>query len=81
MTTIRSGKPKPDDDDDDDDGEAPMSQRCCVDCAKLSPKTQTAHTLISAQHGWRLLRAPGPVGVVYEWRCPQCWATRKARSA
>jgi len=78
MATIRFGKPQRDDDDDD----APVSERRCVDCSKLSPKTQTAHTLISAQHGWRLLRASDATGGVgYEWRCPQCWATRKARSA
>jgi hypothetical protein len=46
----------------------------CVDCGVLSPKTDTNYTLISARHGWRLIRRLNEAGAnVLEWRCPGCW--------
>jgi len=51
----------------------------CVDCGKSSPATETDYTLISSQFGWRLRRERLPDGnVLFEWRCPQCWAKFKA---
>jgi hypothetical protein len=50
----------------------------CVDCRRVAPQTNTAHTLLSASFGWRLSRckaADGAEGV--EWRCPVCWRARK----
>ncbi|NUP09092.1 MAG: hypothetical protein HOW73_23830 [Polyangiaceae bacterium] len=50
----------------------------CVDCGTSSPKTKTAHTLISSKHGWRLSRiADEQGGYRFEWRCPPCWAAHK----
>jgi hypothetical protein len=64
------------DEEDDDDAQ---SQRQCVSCRVLSPKTHTAHTLISAQYGWRLARvALAEGGHRLEWRCPPCWTRFKA---
>ncbi len=45
----------------------------CVDCTMLAPQTTTAHTLISAQHSWRLIRREVSGKRVLEWRCPDCW--------
>lgn len=64
--------------DPDDEDEAP-SQRQCVACRAVAPKTNTAHTLISAQYGWRLARvALAEGGYRLEWRCPPCWTRFKA---
>lgn len=52
--------------------------RECADCGKLPPHTETAYTLISPKHAWRLSRRPGPDGgVIVEWRCPECWRKYK----
>jgi hypothetical protein len=52
----------------------------CVGCRAWSPPTETEHTLISAQHGWRLTRRFDDAGtMVVEWRCPACWARYKQR--
>jgi hypothetical protein len=51
----------------------------CVDCHRVAPETNTAHTLLSASFGWRLSRAKtadGGASVV--WRCPACWRQHKA---
>lgn len=55
----------------------------CISCGKKSPATNTDYTLISAQFGWRLLRARLPDGgIEMEWRCPECWREyKKARDA
>jgi hypothetical protein len=54
----------------------------CVDCAASAPTTNTAHTLISAQHGWRLARRKTPEGQsLVEWRCPGCWLRYKSRQS
>jgi hypothetical protein len=54
----------------------------CVDCSASAPTTNTAHTLISAQHGWRLARRKTPEGQrVIEWRCPRCWLRYKSGQA
>ena len=47
----------------------------CVGCGVLSPETETNFTLISARHGWRLIRRPDDASgrQVLEWRCPRCW--------
>jgi hypothetical protein len=68
-------------DEEDDDAEAPISHQC-VDCRAHSPPTRTQHTLISAKHGWRLIRVAGSDGSHrFEWRCPKCWASYKAHQA
>lgn len=64
----------------DDEDEEPGSQRQCVDCGSHAPRTQTAHTLISSKHGWRLSRARATEGYSFQWRCPKCWAAYKART-
>jgi hypothetical protein len=50
----------------------------CADCGVHAPKTTTAHTLISREHAWRLIRRSVADGVVAEWRCPRCWQRFKA---
>ncbi len=53
--------------------------RSCVGCGASAPKTETAYTLISAMHGWRLTREVDAEGKrVAQWRCPSCWAKLKA---
>lgn len=50
----------------------------CIDCNKQSPETETDYTLIGAQFGWRLTRAPATDGSLHlEWRCPTCWIEYK----
>jgi len=49
--------------EDDDLLEAPASRRQCKDCKIFAPPTETAHTLISSRHGWRLSRKQTPHGV------------------
>jgi hypothetical protein len=56
-----------------DNDEEESFQRQCVDCRAFSPSTQTAHTLISSTHGWRLERTWGQGQFVLAWRCPRCW--------
>jgi hypothetical protein len=52
----------------------------CVDCRTPPPATQTAFTLISATHGWRISRGHAADGaIVIELRCPACWQKHKAR--
>jgi hypothetical protein len=54
-------------------------QHQCVDCKTLAPSTDSDHTLISAQHGWRLTRGKTAGGHnAMEWRCPACWGRFKA---
>lgn len=58
----------------DEDGDEPPSQHQCVACRALSPPTRGAHTSVSAQHGWRVVRtALTDGGFRYEWHCPACW--------
>ncbi len=68
--------------DDDDNDEEPGSPRQCVDCGACAPRTQTAHTLISSKHGWRLSRARDATanGYTFQWRCPKCWASHKTKA-
>ena len=50
--------------------------RQCIACGSVAPAA-SAHTLISAKHGWRLRRA-GEIGSArMEWFCPNCWAARR----
>src|SRR5690349_16474193 len=64
--------------DDDDDSDVDGPTWYCVDCGASSPKTRTAHTLISSKHGWRLARIPDDRGGYrFEWRCPGCWSAFK----
>ncbi|HVY45026.1 MAG TPA: hypothetical protein VHB21_04065 [Minicystis sp.] len=61
-----------------------MGQRqTCIDCGKVSPETNSDHTLISAQYGWRVVKTDGEGGRwVMQWRCPTCWLRfKKARDA
>lgn len=66
----------------DDEEDEPGSPRQCVDCGACAPKTQTAHTLISSKHGWRLSRARDGAsdGYTFQWRCPKCWASHKSKA-
>jgi len=66
-------------DDADEEEEAEAQRRQCVSCKVFAPRTNTAHTLISAQYGWRLARvALADGGHQLEWRCPPCWTRFKA---
>jgi hypothetical protein len=62
------------------DSVPPSERRTCVDCNAIAPQTKTAHTLISREYGWRLLRQETPDGkwVLY-WRCAACWQRYKGR--
>jgi hypothetical protein len=71
-------EPPPSGDAFDDDEDFDVARRQCVDCHTLAPPTNTAHTLISAAHGWRLHRRNLVGGKVeFEWRCPKCWLAFK----
>jgi hypothetical protein len=60
--------------------EEPKAQRVCCDCGTVSPAAHTSHTLISKQHGWRLIRALTANGEMrLEWRCPPCWKAYRAK--
>lgn len=50
--------------------------RRCSDCGATAPGTRTAYTLISAKHGWRLLREPDGQMM---WLCPGCANARRGR--
>lgn len=66
--------------EDEDEGSGAAARRTCVGCHHLSPPTRSEHTLISAQHGWRLSRVPVAGGEArLEWRCPSCWAKHRHR--
>lgn len=47
--------------------------RVCVDCSKIPPETETPYTLISSQHGWRLVFENLNGKRTPVWRCPSCW--------
>jgi len=51
--------------------------RVCVDCSKIPPPTDTPYTLISSQHGWRLVFESINGRRVPVWRCPACWQRYK----
>ena len=70
----------PEDDEKRDDASAPH-RYVCVSCRTVSPEVQTEYTLISARFGWRLTRFARAGKVVYEWRCPPCWAKYKEQRA
>ncbi len=54
----------------------------CVGCGIVPPPTDTNYTLISPQHGWRLLRTFDKAGrKVMQWRCPTCWANYRQKAA
>jgi hypothetical protein len=55
----------------------------CKDCGTQSPETNTNYTLISQQHGWRLVLHYDADGRrIAEWRCPKCWSRhREAKRA
>ena len=63
-------------DDDDDDDDERDAQRTCAACARSAPHTETAHTLISKVHGWRLTRSGGVGRPAFQWFCPSCWKAR-----
>jgi hypothetical protein len=59
-----------------EDGESHV----CVDCGRVSPRTQTGYTLISSLHGWRLTRGVDHNGdMCLAWHCPTCWAKQRSR--
>ena len=39
--------------------------RVCTDCALLAPAVATDFTLVSARHGWRLMRSVDPGGLTF----------------
>ena len=50
----------------------------CTDCGETSPETNTNYTLISRQHGWRLVLQTDATGRrLAQWRCPKCWAAHR----
>lgn len=51
----------------------------CVDCGTLSPETETPKTLISAQHGWRVVFVLEDGKQSPQWRCASCWHDYRAR--
>lgn len=51
----------------------------CTDCGALSPETATPYTLISQQHGWRVVLEQSAGERIPVWRCPECWAAYKTR--
>jgi hypothetical protein len=55
----------------------------CVDCSVTSPPAETNFTLISARFGWRLSREVDARSgeLMFEWRCPECWAQFRVRRA
>jgi hypothetical protein len=48
-------------------------QTWCVDCLRLSPKTESLYDL--GTEGWRAVG--GIAGSYFEWRCPECWGAFK----
>jgi hypothetical protein len=53
----------------------------CVDCGLEAPVTETAYTLISPRHRWRLRKVVDAAGhQVVEWRCAPCWAKLRAKA-
>jgi hypothetical protein len=66
-----------DEDDDADDADLPIVEASCHVCGVAAPPTRSAHTLISAQHGWRLARAKSDEGGgAPQWFCSACWRAR-----
>lgn len=62
-------------------GEAARRNHQCVDCRAWSPDIDENVTLVSGM-GWRLHRRLNDAGeMVFEWRCPPCWARFKQRKA
>ncbi len=53
-------------------------QTVCCECGRSAPEANTTETLVS-KTGWRLTRTRGTA--LLEWRCPACWAERKAALA
>jgi len=52
----------------------------CADCGGESPETNTNYTLISQQHGWRLVLHSDASGRRFaEWRCPKCWTQHREK--
>ena len=52
----------------------------CFDCGEEAPHTDTPHTLISAEFGWRLTLERLPDGTALkEWHCPSCWKLYRTR--
>jgi hypothetical protein len=63
-------------------GPVDAERQCCVDCGLEAPATQTAYTLISPAHRWRLRKVADASGrQVIEWRCAKCWARYRAKIA
>jgi hypothetical protein len=67
---------------DDEPFESGERAARCVGCGIVPPPTETNYTLISPQHGWRLLRTFDKNGrKVMQWRCPSCWANYRQKAA
>ena len=55
-----------------------MKRQECARCKAVSPENASAHTLISAEHGWRLARRQRADGsFALDWYCKDCWRLRK----
>ena len=56
-----------------------MDDRICAHCGTPAPATETAYTLISSRHGWRLQYEVDARGERQpKWWCGDCWRRRKA---
>ncbi|MGA2447930.1 MAG: hypothetical protein ABTD50_04555 [Polyangiaceae bacterium] len=63
-------------------GVSDVARECCADCGLEAPATQTAYTLISPAHRWRLEKGVDASGrQVVKWRCAKCWARYRAKTA
>lgn len=62
---------------DAENDEPATAPRKCSDCGATAPGTRTAYTLISAKHGWRLLRDADAQMI---WLCPACANARRGRA-
>ena len=45
----------------------------CADCGKASPPTEESET-VTKRHGWRIARQVVAGVVIFEARCPDCYA-------
>lgn len=54
----------------------------CMQCGIESPPQSANTPLLSTHHGWRFSRRVGPGdSIVFEWRCPKCWAAHRSASS
>jgi hypothetical protein len=59
-----------------------LKPQICADCGKAPPPTATSYTLFSAKFGWRVASERAQDGgMIFHWRCPECWAAYKRMRA